>query len=216
MENSSPTLLTEISLREVSFFSSINLIAIITGIILWYYIWIKDYGIMIPNPQFSNEEEITFFNTKNFKMAVKEIWKRINLFDKKYLLRSIGHESYIYLIFQRQLMSLVFTMSFFSFLFSFISIFIYNSKDDEYSAIHDFLLNNKFLNDFTTIIHVVSVIIFTFLHFRFFTIIKTEAKYLYFDRFDNMSSKKDSNWLSCRTLHISGLGPNERNSIITI
>ena len=165
---------------------------------------------MIPNPQFSDEPNLTFFNSKNFSIATSELWKRIKEFDKHYLIRSVGHESYIYLVFQRKLIYLIFTMAIFSFFFSFISVFFMNQEN--HSFLQDFLLNNKYLNDFTTIVHIVSVILFTFLHFRFFTVIKTEAKHLYFDRFDKMSRKKDSDWLSCRTLHISGLGPNERNS----
>lgn len=197
--------------QEVSVFTIVNLVIILVGLILWYYIWIRDYGVMIPNPQYSNEQEITFFNTKNFSIAIYEIWKRIKDFDKRYLIRSIGHESYIYLIFQRKLIYLIFTMSIFSLLFSFISI---SFKAEEQNTFQDILLNNKYLNDVTTIIHIISILLFTFLHFRFFTVIKTEASYLYFDRFDKMSSKKDADWLSCRTLHISGLAPNERNSKI--
>ena len=52
----------------------------------------------------------------------------------------------------------------------------------------------------------------TFLHFRCFNIIKKEAYYIYFSRFDKMSQKFDLNFLSSRTLHISGLAPEERNT----
>jgi hypothetical protein len=195
--------------QEVGVFTLVNLVIILVGLVLWYYIWIRDYGVMIPNPQYYNEQEITFFNTKNFSIAIYEIWKRIKDFDKRYLIRSIGHESYIYLIFQRKLIYLIFTMSIFSLLFSFIAS---SFKAEEQNTFQDILLNNKYLNDVTTIIHIISILLFTFLHFRFFTVIKTEASYLYFDRFDKMSNKKDADWLSCRTLHISGLAPNERNS----
>jgi hypothetical protein len=209
MTNSSPNI-AEVTLEEIILFGLFNLLLILIGIILFYYVWIKSYGIMIPLPQLSNEDNLTFFNTKNFKIGISELYKRIKSFDKSYLIRSIGPESYIYLIFQRKLISLIITISIFSFLFSFISNFL--GKEDTNSTIRDFLINNKYLNDFTTIIHVISVFLFTFLHFRFFTSIKSDAKFIYFDRFDKMSRRKDADWLSCRTLHVSGLGPTERNS----
>lgn len=197
-----------LSLEEVILFTLINIIIILLGIILYHYIWIKDYGVMIPNPQ--SEAGMTFFNSKNFVIVFAELWKRIKEFDRMYLFNSIGIEGYIYLFFQRELISLIFTMAIFSFLFSFISNL--TIEGTEKSAFQDFLLNNKYLNDFTTIVHLISVALFTFLHFRFFRVIKAETKYIYFDRFDRMSRKKDSDWLSCRTLHVSGLAPNERNS----
>ena len=52
------------------------------------------------------------------------------------------------------------------------------------------------------------------LHFRYFSLIRSEAVSLYFERFDILSRTKDYNWLSSRTLHISGLEPHERNSIL--
>ena len=42
---------------------------------------------------------------------------------------------------------------------------------------------------------------------------RKEVKQLYFERFDRMSNKKDFEWLTCRTLHVSGIAPTERNSI---
>jgi hypothetical protein len=213
MDNNNPIL--NITLEEVLLFILINVIMILTGIILWYFIWIKQYGGSIPNPQFGNEEEVTYFHSKNFVRVVSELWTRITNFDKKYMLRSIGMESYVYLFFQRKLCSLLLRMTIFSFLLSLVTTLATKSNEDAPATwFQDFLLNNKFLNDFTTIVHIISLALFTFLHFRFFTLIKTEIKYLYFDRFDKMSRKKDADWLSCRTLHISGLGPNDRNSKI--
>lgn len=202
-----------ISFQEVILFLNVNCIIIFLGIILWYFIWIKEYGGVIPNPQIGNETNITYFNSKNFVIVWEQLWKRIKEFSKPYLIRSVGMESYIYLLFQRKLIRFLLTMSFFSLFFSLLTT-LAHSEQSSYSAFHDFLLNNKYLDDFSIVIHVTSLILYTFLHFRFFGVIKRETKFLYFDRFDEMSRNKDADWLSCRTLHISGLGPNERNSKI--
>ena len=87
------------------------------------------------------------------------------------------------------------------------------SQDKKWDAFHDFLLNNKYLNDFSTAMHLFALIFYTFLHFRFFTVLKNQLKNLYFEHFDKMSRHKHDEWLSCRTLHISGLAASQRNSI---
>ena len=199
-----------VSIEEVILFFLVNLIILLFGIILYYYIWIKSYGGVIPVKQIGNEEELTFFNSKNFVIVITELWNKIKEFDKRYMIRSIGLESYVYLLFQRSLISLLFTMSIISIIISIFSTFL--SDNSKNTSIQNFFLNNKYLNDFTTKLHIISVILFTFLHFRCFSMIKTQAKYLYFDRFDQMSRNKSADWLSCRTLHVSGLGPNERSS----
>ena len=77
-----------LSLEEVILFALINLIIILLGIALYYYIWIKEYGASIPNPQFFEETNLTFFNSKNFVIVISELWKRIKEFDKIYFFRS--------------------------------------------------------------------------------------------------------------------------------
>lgn len=201
-----------ISPHEVIMFILVNLIIILLGIILWYFIWIKTYGGEIPNPQMGDEFQMTFFSSKNFFMVVSELWKRIRNFDKVYFLRSTGMESYVYLFFQRKICSLLVTMSVFSILFSLISMYITYDEGDSYESLFRKLLNNNVLTESTTILHLISLVFFTFLHFRFFSKIKREAKFLYFQRFDKFSRHKNADWLSCRTLHISGLAPEERNS----
>jgi hypothetical protein len=202
----------EITFYEGLFFILLNIILILSGVLLWYYMWVKTYGGVIPNPQFADETDITYFNSKNLVIVFYELWKRIKNLDKKYFIRSVGMESYVYLLFQRRIIKLLFFMSLFSLFFSFITT-IANTQEDGYSALHDFLLNNKYVNDFSTVIHLISLVLFTFLHFRYFTVLKNETSNLYFERFDKMSRTKNADWLASRTLHISGLKPNERNSI---
>ena len=199
-----------ISLEEIFLFIFVNFIIITFGVIFWYIIWIRDYGGIIPNPQLMNETNISYFNSKNFLIVLKEIWKRFKEFNKNYLLRSIGTEAYVMLLFQRKVISLLIIMSILSLIFSFINILA--NKEKGYNAFHDFLLNNKYLNEFSTVMHLISLIIYTFLHFRFFSVLKNDLKNLYFENFDKMSREKDSDWLSCRTLHISGLSASQRNS----
>ena len=78
--------------------------------------------------------------------------------------------------------------------------------------IEDFLFNNKKMDDFNSFLHLIAIFIYTFLHFRFFSQIRQEARNIYFEKFDMLSREKNFNWLSSRTLHISGLTPDDRNS----
>ena len=79
------------------------------------------------------------------------------------------------------------------------------------SLLHIVLLNNLYLNEFSTILHLISLFIFTFLHFRFLTEVKRECQNVYLDRLKRMSKNKEEDWLSCRTLLISGIPNYERN-----
>jgi hypothetical protein len=203
---------THISYVEVITMVNINLIIVFIGIILWYFIWIKEYGGILPNPQIMNETNISYFNSKNFGIVISEIWKRFREFNKNYLLRSIGAEAYVYLTFQRKIISLLSIISIVSLLISLINFLAVHDK--HFYVFHDFLLNNKYLNDFSTIMHLASLILYTFLHFRFFTVLKNQFKNLYFEQFDKMSRHKNADWLSSRTLHISGLSASQRNSNI--
>jgi hypothetical protein len=196
------------SLGEITLFSAINLTMVFLGLLLWFFIWIKEYGIMLPLDQISNEINLTFFNTKSFSIAISEIFRRFKQFERKYLLRAVGPEAYVYLIFQRRLFSLVIIISIFSLIFSLVSFLVSENK-----SLFTFFLNNFSLDEHW-IIHLILIAVFSFAHFRCFYMIKEEVKFLFFDRFDKMSRKKDADWLSCRTLHISGLSPNERNSML--
>jgi hypothetical protein len=202
---------SHISYVEVVLLINVNLIIVFVGIILWYLIWIKNYGGIIPISQIMNETSISYFNSKNFGIVVTEIWKRFREFNKNYLVRSIGTEGYVFLLFQRKIISLLTTISVISLIISFVN-FLAN-QEKKFDDFHDFLMDNKYLNEFSTAMHLTALIIYTFLHFRFFTVLKNQLKNLYFEHFDKMSRHKDADWLSCRTLHISGLSASQRNSI---
>ena len=60
-----------IPIQESILFLLINIVMILMGIILWYYIWIKQYGGEIPNPQFASESNISYFSSKNFVFLIK-------------------------------------------------------------------------------------------------------------------------------------------------
>lgn len=200
-----------ITLKEICVFSGVNIFAVLFGIFLWNIIWIKEYGANIPNVQYGTEEITTFFHTKNLKIFLKEFLKKFRAFEKKYLIRSIGTEAYIYLRFQKTILSLIMSMSIISLVLSFISTIAKQEKSFT-RFIHDVLLDNKQMDNFNSFLHMLGVVIYTFLHFRFFSQMRREATNIYFERFDLLSRQKDYNWLSSRTLHISGLAPNERNS----
>ncbi len=194
----------------------IGLIIILFGLYLWNYLWISEYGGEMPAPQLHNEVNITYFNSKNFSFVVSELWKHFTSFDKLYLLRSCGIENYIYLLFQRRILYMLLNMSIISLLLSFVAELIKASEAEEkfFEALYDLLLNNKYINDYTVVCQLISFIIFSFLHFRNFSQLKNEVKLIYFERFEKMSREKNVDWLSCRTLHVSGILPEERNSII--
>lgn len=200
-----------ITSKELTLFIFFSFLLILIGIYLWNLIWIKEYGGNIPNVQYESEEITTFFHTKNFKIFINEFFKKFREFDKNYLIRSIGTDAYIYLIFQRMILSLLTTMTIISLIFSFISA-MNHEETGIGSFFHDFLMNNKSMDNFNSFLHMLGVIIYSFLHFRFFSWLKREAKNIYFERFDRLSRNKDYNWLSSRTLHISGLAPHQRNS----
>ena len=104
-------------------------------------------------------------------------------------------------------------MSIFSFLMSLISFFLIQLvKKDPETNIEILLLSNKYINDITTVLQVIGLALFSILHFRTISSIKEDARQLYFELFDRMSNTKDFEWLTCRTLHVSGIAPNERNS----
>ena len=192
----------------------IGLFIMILAVFIWYFVWIRKYGGVIPNPQFFNESELTYFNSKNFYFVVSELWKRFYNFEKVNLLRSCGVEGYAYLIFQRKTSKMLLTMALISLFLSFVAVIIKATEAEEniLGALYDLLLNNKYINNYTVVFQLISLFIFSFMHFRNFSQIKDEVKNLYFERFVKMSREKNSDWLSCRTLHISGILPQERNS----
>jgi hypothetical protein len=200
-----------ITSKELLLFFCFSFIIIAIGTYLWNIIWIKEYGGNIPNVQYESEDITTFFHTKNIKIFISEFFRKFREFDKNYLIRSIGTDAYIYLIFQRMILRLISTIAIISLIFSFISA-MSNKEKGISSFFHDFLMNNKNMDNFNSFLHMLGVIIYSFLHFRFFSGLKREAKNIYFERFDRLSRNKDYNWLSSRTLHISGLAPHQRNS----
>lgn len=202
-----------VSIQETLIFLSFNLFLIILGVILWYFLWIKKFGAELP--RIYSETTINF-SSRNLLLVIQELYKRIIAFDPSFLTKSIGYEACVYLLFQRKIISVILTYFIFSIFFSLINSIIQMpnyTKDNILTMIYQLFVDNQLFSKSTSqIIQLISIVIVTFLHFRCFYIIKKEAQYLYFNRFDKMSQKYDSDWLSCRTLHISGIGPNERNS----
>jgi hypothetical protein len=199
---------SKISIEEILLFLLINIIIILLGILLWFIIWIKPYGSSIPYPQFGEETNITYLNTKNFSIIIHQLWIRFREFNQHYITRSIGLEAYAYLLFQRKLISIFFYTSVLSLIFTSLNLLINN--DIGWIRLHNYLMKNNY--DFSHTVHLTALILYTFIHFRYFAVLKNELKHLYFHKFDIMSRKKSSDWLSCRTLHISGLAPHQRNS----
>jgi hypothetical protein len=213
----------ETTLINILFMICVNIVITIVGFIIWYNLWVKKYGgnlniniTLVYIQQTENNQIETNFYSKNFSLVSKEIFKKFYDFEKEYLLSSIGMEGYVYLTFQRRVTRYFIILSFFSLGLSLISILIVQKEIKEsktYSYLENLLLSNKYLNDFTTIIQLFNLFVFSFLHFFSIYLFRKEVKQLYFERFNKMSNKKDYEWLTCRTLHVSGIAPTERNSI---
>ena len=112
--------MTNISLKEVSVFLIINIILLLLGIIIWYYMWVKKYGIEIPNKK-SNPN-------KDFFVVIQKLFERIQELDESYFLNTLGYEGYIYLLFQRKLLNLLMIILLFSLVFSGINFFFTEKK----------------------------------------------------------------------------------------
>jgi len=173
---------------------------------------------MIPIPQqYLRDGDLVYFQSKDVSFVMTEIYRRIKEFDYSYITKSCGNESFIYLLFQRNMINLIFMMTIVSATESLLITTLNIVKDNRanwYKIIYNFFLNNKDLeSDYSVILHILTCVIFTLLHYRFVNILKNESKLLYFERYINNSKNKDCEWLSARTLHISGIKPNERNSI---
>ena len=69
---------------------------------------------------------------------------------------------------------------------------------------------DKDLYQFLSVTNITGIIFITILHFRSFSKLRREAFFHYYTRFMKMSENKDVNWLSCRTLHISGINTQDR------
>lgn len=171
---------------------------------------------MVPISKDSNNNELLlYFHSKDVNFVVKELYKRLTQFEKNYMINSVGMEAYLYLLFQRKMIVIILIMCIISSLVALITT-LSNLKEikesSTFNIIHDFFLNNKFMNDFSSYMHIFSMVVVSFIHYRYMTIFKTECKFLYFERFDKMSRYKNYEWLRCRTLHLSGIAPHERNS----
>ena len=171
---------------------------------------------MVPIQKNSDDnEQVLYLQSKDINFVIKELYKRLTQFDKNYMINSIGMEAYLYLLFQRKIILILMIYTILSSGIALVTT-LSNLKEVQesstYNIIHDFFLNNKFMNDFSSYMHILSLIVLSFIHFRYMTVFKTECKFLYFERFDKMSRYKNYEWLRCRTLHLSGIAPNERDS----
>lgn len=208
----SSSYLSTISIEETIIFLLINLIIVLLGIILWYFLWIKNKLVEIY--QIVNNT-LTYFSSRNLSLIMMELYDKISSFDTLFVLKTVGYEAYGYLLFQRRIISLLFSYFLLSILISVITMIIYKFKGiPTFVKFLTFLIDTQYFDNINTTIHIITIALFTFLHYRTFTLIKREVQSIYFSRFDKMSQNYDKNWLSCRTLHISGIEPTERNTSV--
>jgi len=188
---------TTVGIYETLLFLLFNFIYLMIGFILWHVLWVSRHGVEIPN--LISKNTITYFSSRNFSLVLKEIWERMWKLDSTYLTSAIGYEAFIFLLFQRVILSALFS-------YFLISICLFLCRTYGYV----FFPKEKDLDQFLSVTNITGIILITFIHFRSFFKLKREAFYHYYNRFMKMSENKDVNWLSCRTLHISGINPQER------
>jgi hypothetical protein len=186
-----------VGIYETLLFLLFNLIYLMIGFIFWHVLWVTRHGVEIPN--LISKNTITYFSSRNFSLVLKEIWERMWKLDRNYLTSAIGYEAYNFLLYQRTILSTLFW-------YFLISIFLFLCR----TYGHVFFPKEKDLIQFLSVSNITGILLITFFHFRGFAKLKKEAFHLYFSRFMKMSENKDVNWLSCRTLHISGINPQER------
>lgn len=188
-----------------------NIIIVLIAVLLWHIIWVKEYGCSIPNERVGNFQ--TYFHSKNFNMVINQLSSKIFDYNKEFTIETVGFEAYAYLLFQRQVIGFLFIVTIISVSFSAISTYILLQNDDY--TLNDFLntmfFENKEVNSSTATLHIITMTLFILFIIRFLTKLKRELKDLYFSRFDVLSRTKNHEWLRCRTLHISGISPLERN-----
>ena len=121
----SSSYLSTISIEETIIFLLINLIIVLLGIILWYFLWIKNKLVEIY--QIVNNT-LTYFSSRNLSLIMMELYDKISSFDTLFVLKTVGYEAYGYLLFQRRIISLLFSYFLFSILISVITMIIYKFK----------------------------------------------------------------------------------------
>ena len=107
---------TTISIYETILFLLFNLIYLMIGFILWHVLWVSRHGVEIPN--LISKNTITYFSSRNFSLVLKEIWERMWKLDPIYLTSAIGYEAYNFLLYQRTILSTLFS-------FFLISLFLF-------------------------------------------------------------------------------------------
>ena len=111
---------TTISIYETLLFLLFNIIYLMIGFILWHVLWVSRHGVEIPN--LISKNTITYFSSRNFSLVLKEIWERMWQLDKNYLTSAIGYEAYNFLLYQRTILSTIFS-------FLIISLFLFLKKN---------------------------------------------------------------------------------------
>lgn len=189
---------SNVSIYEVVIFLGLNFIYLLVGFIGWYFLWVRRHGIEIPT---LIGKTISYFSSRNVSLVLSEILSRLFSLNIESITGTIGYEAYSFLCFQRILIWTIFQLWL-------LSVFVWFCRF--YAAY--FFLTDKAEQQFLHVINIVSISLITFIHFKSFADLKRETYSQYTSRFLKLSRKKDYKWLSCRTLHIAGIQPEERHT----
>ena len=117
--------LNSITIYETIIFFLFNFIILLIGFILWYVLWIRKYGIEIP--EIINNTQ-TYFSSRNLALVLEKLYSLIKDFDKIFIIKSMGYEAYVFFLFQKKIITL-----FISYLIVFIVFYIINTKKNNNS-----------------------------------------------------------------------------------
>ncbi len=131
----------------------------------------------------------------------------------EYWITHCGTDGYLYLLFQRRFLKLLFYFSIISICVS-VPMNVTSSMIDS-TYLEDWFeqttLNNKELSSVKSWMHVFLVLVFTLLTIRAVQKTRRDARIAYQFYHRGMSKNFDHEWLKARTLHIKGVPPEDRS-----
>lgn len=128
--------------------------------------------------------------------------------DMEYWSTHCGVDGYLYLLFQRRILKLVFAMAIISLTVA-IPINMHSGKSME-DWFERTTLNNKEMTQLRSWVHVALIGVFSFLTARTISAIRSEAREAYKFYYKDMSKNRDHEWLKVRTVHVKGILPQDR------
>lgn len=197
-----------------------HVLVLLLTFIIWRYLWLKRTGVEVPiddsQETRNNKPSTEYQTTKNFNVFWRMFYDYYTKFNQDYWVRNWGLDAYLYLLFQRKVLKLLFTISCISLVLS----FFFNFISDHSLQIQD----PKWRNDWTVKILFgskdlvkgtwswvqVSLCIFiTIATLKIIFSLKTKGREMYKKYSRSGEFQHDYEWLRSRTIHVRGLLKND-------